>query len=420
MKINNKFIKRKRFKGFRYSFLLLALLPFFEICWKSGGNSFAFIGYIFLPIVFLLFAYNAFYYITLNHLKNLMTTNHFNRVRLYFILLSILVLYGLLRGNVLNVTLSQAFIFFSFGIFLLLGVDDKICDLVFNIATVSVWLAAFCALFTLNIHSYIPSWDPFAGEDMRFRDTLAFEFHPFFSLCLPLFLLGWIKPKSSRSYFQMAAILPFLFFEVLTFKNRGALFASAMVFIAALMMPTTSKKKLKLVIFVVVLFCGLLIWFTTQNGIVFLERMGQFGNTGIVGYRWPESQIFFKDVGYEWLWGRGIGGGFNLRGTFNMAAFVNDSNWQVLHFGWFTFLLKGGIPFLLITLSFWFAGLGRNNISWLENKYNIVAKFWCPILFVIWSANPLALNFSQAITEGITFLLLARFGMRKKRFNLKG
>ena len=402
----------KWYKSFRYSLILLAILPFLEIGWKSAGDTFAFVGYIALPLVFLFFAYNSFYYIKFNHLTRLMTTSHLFRVRLYLLLVSFLVLYGLVRGNSFSVTLSQAFLYFTFGFFLVLGVDDRVCNLTFNIASVSICLSAICALFTLNIKSSIPSYDPFAGEDMRFTDSFAFQFHPFFILCLPVFLFGWVSKIIWWKNLKAASLLPYLFFELVIFKFRSSLFMMAMVFIVALLMPSSLKTKIKFIILMSIVFCGVLFWFDTQNGIVFIERMGQFGSTGMVGYRWPESQRFFDEVGYEWLWGRGIGGGFNLGNLFHMASFVDDSNWQILHIGWFTFLLKGGIPFLLITLSFWIAGI-RQKYQWsLENKYNVVAKFWCPIMFVIWLLNPFLQNFSAAFVLGLTFLLLARFGKR--------
>lgn len=414
------------FKHLKLSMFIIAALPFLEIGWKTARGMWANIGYVFLPFAFMTFVYNAVRYIKVGQLFKRLTIGHHRRVQLYMALLIIITFYGLIRGNEIQITISQAMFFFSLGFFLVLGADDRVCDVTFKIATVMIWLAAIFATLTFNIHSYdvdLASWEDVAGSNMRYESSLAIKFHVIFGLGLPLFLHGWLVSKSWWGRLQMLALVPFLVFDLFIFKYRGSLFMVAMVLVAALLMPVGKKRKFVLIIGSVVCFFGLCLWLHTQGGGVFSERLLEYEQkgTGIISgmfeYRWPESERFFEETGIECLWGRGIGGGFDLGGMFLSSGY--DSNWQVLHIGWLTFMLKGGIPFLLIMLSFWLAGLGKKNRLWMKNIHNIIAKLWCPIIFAIWLLNPITMNYSSTFIQGLTFLLLARFGQRQRVIRIK-
>lgn len=130
-----------------------------------------------------------------------------------------------------------------------------------------------------------------------------------------------------------------------------------------------------------------------------------------IDYRLPESKIYFKQLGYEWVWGRGLGGTFNLGGLFGRGE--TEKHWPGVHIGWITFTLKGGIFFLLSTLALFLAVFQRDNFQ-KNDAYQLVAFCWIPVFFVNWLVNPVVLNTSGVIIYGLTFVLLARFGKKRK------
>jgi hypothetical protein len=106
----------------------------------------------------------------------------------------------------------------------------------------------------------------------------------------------------------------------------------------------------------------------------------------------------------EWLWGRGLGGTYKY----------NNTDWgrnrSGVHIGWVTFTLKGGIPLLIIMLTFFGAWIRKKRQRFKHDRYYTTAWFWIPIFFVDWLVNPILLHVSLILVYGLTFLLMARFG----------
>ena len=104
-------------------------------------------------------------------------------------------------------------------------------------------------------------------------------------------------------------------------------------------------------------------WIDTNQGQVFIERLNSLNNSGLLATRLPETSRYFEQMGPEWLWGRGLGGSYDLGGLFGLRhSSLIDSNWQVVHIGWLIFTLKGGIPLIIVVLSFF--------VSWFKDLIN--------------------------------------------------
>jgi hypothetical protein len=396
------------------SFLIIALLC--EVLWKGTfGFSVPRASYYILPAAFLIFVYCSVKYILIRRLPLLCTKGHWLRIRLYFIFLTGLFLYGLLRENVTNYIFIETILFFSLGIFLVLGVDDRVCRRFFKVLTVAFWLAFVLSLFTINVIANSVDLGHYAnveGTDSRYISSAAYTyFRPFLDLGLPLFIFGCASKLNSRwKLLQLLSLIGYLVFNVMVYKFRGAFSLALLATFAAFFIPGAVAKKIKLA--GSVLLCGILIWswLQTESGIVFHDRMYQFGRTGVIDYRLPETKRYFEEMGNEWLWGRGLGGTFDLGGMFGRG--IVERTWPTVHIGWLVFTLKGGAFFLYIIISFFLAGFHRRNYQQKYDPYILTARLWLPIFFANWFVNPVDMSVAYVPVYGLSFILLARFGRK--------
>lgn len=330
------------------------------------------------------------------------------RVIIYTFILTVLLVYGLMRGNTANLIVHESMLCYSLGIFLVLGTDDKVCRSIIKYSTVVFWVAFVLCILTYDIRSISADINYVADNEGRYTTSIAYMFfRPFIILGLPLFIHGWLEKNSRWHYLQILTLPAYLLINVMMFKFRGALVLSGLVAIAAILMHTSIARKLKILFLAMVAIVFVLGWISTKGGVQFSERMERFNKTNdIVEYRLPESEKYFKVMGYEWLWGRGLGGTYKY----------NNTDWgrnrEGLHIGWVTYTLIGGIPLLIIMLTFFGAWIRKKRQRFQRDRYYTVAWFWIPISFVDWLVNPISMHVSYILVYGLTFMLMARFGKR--------
>ncbi len=385
-----------------------------EYFWKGRSDIAAKLGYVLFPGFFFSFIYFGTKYIFKKRLDLLCTAAHRLKVYLYFSVLTISLFVGLFRGNNLSFMMNEVILFYSLGLFLILAVDEKFCDQVFKLSTIIFWVAFLGGLLTLYSLSYTADFmpeDTIEGGDERFTRSAAYYFYrPFLILGLPLFLYGWISVKSMWKYFQIWSLLGFALFDVFFFKHRGSLVFIGLSLFAVFLTIRFKGQWFKFLGFAFCFLFLVLAWLNSESGEVFISRMNDFNNLSVTENRLPETRRYFDQMGYEWLWGRGLGGGYNLGGLF--GSYLQDEDWQTIHIGWLVFTLKGGLPLLIIMLMFFGSWIKKQKFSENLNVFDMTAYYWIPILFLIWSVTPIELSASSVSVLGLSFLMLGRFGKK--------
>jgi len=423
-----KLLKVTPFNSLAYSLILLGVIGIIEIGYKTSGGILARLGYLLLPLSFIIFVHCSWRYIKFKKLWQKFTRSYRRRSKFYLLLITLLALYGFLRGNPRPQVFTEFFTMFSCGIFMILGADDEVFEFVVRLATVLFWMGVILTFSTLNIphwHAELSSGESLAGADLRYTNTVAYLFRSYVALGLPLFLYSLQAGKSGWRYFQFLSVVGYIAIFSVIFKFRSSVFLCFMVlFIHLFFYAKRGKgvsaafvavKKMKWILFILLFVSAYYYWSNTQSGSVMVERFSSYnfyGNnllSSMFGYRWPESERMFEKLGVEILWGRGMGGGFDLGGMFGIQR--NDSVWQSVHIGWFVFLLKGGVPLFVLVLSFWFSIIAKKSKLWLVHSNNVVSRNWCLIVFITWWLNPIAINFSFAFMLGVTFMMLGRGGL---------
>lgn len=391
---------------------MLVATSFLEVLWKANpGSIFKKAAYILYPASFFFFFIGSLFYIFKQKLAFLFTKMHLIKILFFNFLLFILLMYGLIRGNNPNALIHNVMFYFSMSIFLILGADDRLFHSIIKFFTFVCWMAIIMCLLTYDIpfnSNVLNSQVSAAGDDQRFIDTIAYNFFrlPTY-FALPLFIYGWTEKKSLWHYLQILSIVGFLSVNLMIFKFRGALVFSLMVAFAAIVVPGRLARKLKMVFLAVIAIFFVIGWLNTESGSVFLQRAESFNKSEeVVAYRAPESERYFQVMGYEWLWGRGLGGTFRY----------DNSEWgrnrTGVHIGWITLTLHGGLPLLFLTLSFYLPWFNKHKYRFVHDPYYTTAWLWIPISFLDWIVNPITIHAAYIPVAGLIFLLLARFGLR--------
>lgn len=370
------------------------------------------IQYVIHPLSFLIFYSAAVIHIHKTALFKNYTTSHKVRFFIYNAILFIMIILGIINQNPINLFVHEAMWFFSIGVFLLLGSDEKFTSSLTKIATLFFWLSFILCLLTYDIplvSGDIKSLEGVFGTDGRYTDSIAYSFYrKYINFALPLFIYGWMEKRSRWHYLQIFSLVGFLVVNVMIFKFRGPLVFAILVSLGALLfVPAGFTRKLKLIFLGVIAVIFVFGWMYTDGGNVFKERMEKFDSTHkMVNYRLPETERYLEVVGYEWLWGRGMGGNFQ----YNKSSW--GKQWDTLHIGWMSFTLKGGVPLMLILLTFFGAWINKVKKSSRRNPYIATAWCWAPILCVFWIVNPVGFHVSNIPVHGLSFLLLSQFGRR--------
>ena len=402
-----------------FGLLFYAAVSFCEVFWKSSSNPVLLrAGYFFYPISCIIFFSLCLSHIGRNKLYLLCKKGHLGRIKLYLFLLTMLALYGLVRGNSVTLIVHELILLYSFALFLILGADEKVCQVMMEAMTIVFWAAFILSLLTFNIRGpgavflLAESEEQGYGLYGRYASSIAYEFfRPFIELALPLFIYGWKERTNKFHSLQVWSIVGYLIIEVAIFKFRGVLAFAAMVVMAALLMPSSIKQKMKLLFLTFIVILAASGWLLTKGGEIFTSRMKDFDKSNkVVQYRLPETLYYFHAMGYEWLWGRGVGGTFYGHITNKVDDPRNMR--EGVHIGWVTFTLVGGLPLLFIVLTFFAAGVRKNRRRMRNEPYYVVARLWRPICFVNWVVNPISLGASYVPIYGLTFLLLAQLGKR--------
>jgi hypothetical protein len=393
------------------SMLLFVVSTFVEFFIMRSNSIFGKINYVLFPMAFTIFVIVSNRYINLKDLKKKCTKTHIKRVTWYLLYVSFLVIWGIVRFNKSNYIVNEAILLYSFGLLLILGTDDFYCERIFNFSTVVFWLAVVGCFLTIDMKASTPNIFDIEDDGIRFTTSIAYwAFRPFLELSNPLFLYGWFSKTSKYSILQLATIIPNLIINIGLFKFRGSLIVISVVLLAAFFSNVSKFKKIKLLLAISFGIALLLIWKNTEMGEIYYDRFIAFEDTGVVGYRLPETESFFSQIGPDVILGKGLGGGYIINYVANLT-FYND-DWQVVHIGWFMFILKGGLPLLICVLMFFLAWFKLKNKYKTTNAIDLTAIFWIPIFVLQWISNPISMRAEMVPIYGLSFVLLARFGKR--------
>jgi hypothetical protein len=278
--------------------------------------------------------------------------------------------------------------------------------------TMVFWAAFILSLLTMNTKVPIDIFTELSEDFIQRKvNSVAYVyFRPFIDLGLPLFICGWLEKTRRWHYLQILSLLGYIVINVVFFKFRHALLLAALVVLSSFMMMSDSMRRVKLVSFFLVVSTLTAVWFfSTSEGDWLAKRIKEFDKpNSAVEYRTPEIRYYFNTMGYEWLWGRGIGGTFYGGRTPRFKIYLREG----VHVGWITFTLKGGLPLLFIMFSFFAAGIKRNKKILQSEPFYLMAKYWTPVLFIDWLMDPITLQATTMPVYGLSFMLMAQFGKR--------
>jgi hypothetical protein len=308
------------------------------------------------------------------------------------------------------------------GVFLLLGVDDRVWYGLDKHLTVVCYVGA--ALIVLYYQEPLPEFygvhigdllEP--GEPLiNFRSTnsTAILLRPLIGPALLLGMRGLVRRDGGVWRIAQIAALPVFFAcEVGIFKFRSEAIFCALTIISFLLLRPLLEKRLRPTMSVILLSVALLglgYYVSTESFQLFANRQ-VVETTGPLDYRLQELEACRTDLGWQLLVGRGLGGTFDVSSV--RVGVEGADKWMTLHFGLAVLMLKGGVLLLAMFLSFVLPGLWVRGRSWYANPLNLTAALLVPIYLISFIINPIALSPDALLSILPAMMILSRFGTRK-------
>ena len=319
------------------------------------------------------------------------------RIKLWFIGTAVFTLFGYLLGNLFLSVVREMMLFTYIGLFLSIGGDDILWE------NLSIHLTIFFYLGTFLIltHFQTPMTDipelrnteiaPPADPNSRFTWSIGYYMRPLLGSGLLLGMLGLIQREMNiGKIFRSLSWLFYFTAEVVVFKFRSPaayILLSALSFF--LIRPYLSYRlRPSKYIFIISLFL-LAFWYYTSRAEwdILQDRVTQSAEgVGLFASRSEEFNSFLSDLKEQVLIGRGLGGTFDASKVFPGAI-----NWSTLHTGITIFLLKGGVFFFFLFISFFRIDIFKRKDTWYRDTYNITATLLFPIYCIRFFTVPFSL-----------------------------
>ena len=270
------------------------------------------------------------------------STRYRAKVSLWFLLLAIFAIYGILLGNEGSLIYREAFLCSEMGVFLLIGADDRVWYGLDKHLTVIFYLGA--ALIVTYYQTPAPEFyriqigsllEP--GESaINFRSTnsTAVLLRPLLGPGLLLGMWGLARRDGGAWRFAQIAALPTFFAcEVGIFKFRSEAAFAGLAITSFLLLRPFLEKRLRPTMSVILLSAVLLGvgYYVTTESYQLLESRQVFESKDLMDYRFEELDAFNADLGWQILVGRGLGGTFDASAV--RAGEEGADKWMTLHFG---------------------------------------------------------------------------------------
>lgn len=345
--------------------------------------------------------------------------SHLIKIKFWFCLLFLLAILGMFHDIPLDDIAREGIAFSYFGIFLLLGGDDRFFHVVMRHLLIIFYLGAPLILLFYDTPQIMLSYsgiikNAVANVNYRFTNSIGYSLRPLIAPGLFIGIWGLVQYKNKiKQSLSIGVIVLFFVINAVLFQFRSlGLTILATVFLFMFYRPFLDHRLHlgKSTILLAIAFLGLGYYITTESFYQMTQRMvGNNYNIDLFDSRQSELYAYMDDLGAEILVGRGLGGSFDASKVYHH---LSAQKWPTLHYGILVFTLKGGGIFFLAFVSFLLPGLIPRKVCWYHNPCNMVAALLFPKVLFTLTLAPISLSPSSLMSLMVMSLIFARFARR--------
>ncbi len=324
------------------------------------------------------------------------------RVSLYFGIVLILVVYGLLRENDYRLMMFDFWRYLLIGGFLYLGRYKQVWEDLGTPMLILFWIG----FLLMVVYAKTPMVQGGRGTsaeaitmdvtDVEHRATVrsvAFRIRFLLHFWPLLFMLGYLRDRwDFRKMAGMATIAAYLAAMIYFQKRAPAGRAVAYAGMIALVVPAL-QRRLKTGTALLVLLALLAFGAAVTSTISYEHLIARFkGDAPLLqSSRVLEAKSFLMDLhAVEYTVGKGLGGTYRPPPGW-YAGTVTVNGVQVrhdFHIGVMGPMLKGGLLFCLLYYSFFLGALRRKPRGWYNLNYNVASMAVLPVLLLfLWAES---------------------------------
>jgi hypothetical protein len=323
--------------------------------------------------------------------------------------------WGAFRGNFPNMVAKESVGFLMLALLLLLGRSDFVWERSRTPLIVAAYVGFVLILLTLHIPGYATGFEGTKELDVRYDTRHLATIGATISAIMPAGLLlgAWGLVRQRTDWVRillLGSLGMYVFTLVVLFEFRGAVATVAELLCVYVLLSVVRRKIRPRTVFALIVVVGIGLALAYRTGVVaainqrFSERGGLFQS------RIDETNAFLKDMGsLDYLVGRGMGGWYNGPSWRSVMVINGQRYWYGNHFGFLSWVLRGGVPFLLFAVTFVIPlGMPKQQ-EWYQNEYNLAAVVLAPVLVFNILINPVDFGpdaFFVLLTWGFCF---ARF-----------
>ena len=385
---------------------------------------------LFIPPIFLvlaLFKYNKI------HVKTRETTSgkQFSLISYLFIGFTfLLTLYGLLIGNPTFYITTEIWIYFIVILCIFLGRYDAVWEDMYKPLVILFWVffvPVYAATYIPKlefIESGVADYLIEKHGSLTGTGTLAYQMYPILDFFPIIFVMSAVRKKTDIwKILGICSILGYLGMHIFFAKRAPSVRAVTyifMIFFTLQLVNLSFKNMFKIAV-------PALIGLMALTSMVSIDGlMDRLSKSSEDKSRQNEVAVLLQQLNaFEWVAGRGFGGYFELgssREEYGLGAYeIKEGVFGKvnMHIAFFYPLLKGGLVFLILTLSLSLPLIYRwRDRKWMNNRYNFTA--FC-ILSVIFLYQFIEGPFSSGMTFlGVLYgLCWGRVGTSLHQFSLR-
>ena len=343
--------------------------------------------FLILQIFSLVFLFAAIYRFK-RHISSKWGSNMLWTDKLFGVFLVILLLWGIIRGNGIYFIFSDFYVYIVIFGFLILGRYDQIWELMYKPMLILFWFAVVLILFGLMMSGKnywytgefgAVSFKPYFAS--RFRWSVAYDLRPLLKFWPILFALSYTQAKWNLwKLIGLGTFLADILLNGIIFKFRSMVLIDLLQIAMVVLVVPLTQKKLKIGMVYLALTILSLTFFAVQGTEAYESLMSRFYYSDMYDYRIRELKKMVTSLNpANFIVGKGMGGTYHPPLDVHGGRLVTFPG---VHIGIFTPLLKGGVFFLILYLSFFCRMFIHKSSKWFQNKFNIVALSVLPVFFL--------------------------------------
>ena len=357
------------------------------------------------------------------HLR-LCTRTYQTQYSVFLLALGLMLINGYLRRNELFHLGTELGFFLIFAFFLLVGGHDRVWHVIDRPMTIMVYIT-FALMITFRDTIASQLMDTAYDPNLRLTNTIAYGLRPMMVPAIYIFIWGCVNMRNRFwKVLQICTIVPLLVTEVGFFQFRSALGVILLAIVLVLLVyPLLQHRRIRPANYILVVLIALIgFGFLIQSDfwIGFIERIQhtRYHQTSIFASRQVELDVFFRQMGPDVIWGRGLGGSFDASSVFIRQE--NADRWRTVHYGIFSLVLRGGLPFFALILTFFLPAFRRKPQSWYDNPCNTASVLFIPLILTNLAVAPFLVSLSWTTRYLWFALVMARLGLYgNSRFTIK-